>query len=180
MDVGDGRQPLGAEQIRVERAVDVSLPLARQPAEVLPGDPAARAEGVLDRGKRLGEGDAGAGHRRQVGQGVPVDQHLGVPGGKPVAALLGSGLDIVHLENAGDRLLLEPLARVALVGSGRLGELARRHVTLVDQRPVVPESISEVDGEELVRAERGSEEALGEGIPLRVVGLRRHGSSSSV
>ena len=48
------------------------------------------------------------------------------------------------------------------------------------QRPVVAEAVTEVDGHQLVRAERGAEEALGEGVTLRVVGLRRHGSSLCV
>jgi hypothetical protein len=107
-------------------------------------------------------------------EGVAVDERLGVPGGESVAALSGGGLDVVHFEDARDSLLLEPLARVALVGSGRGRELGRRDRAVLGQRPVVAEAVAEMDGHELVGAERGPEEPPGEGIALCFLGLGRH------
>ena len=49
------------------------------------------------------------------------------------------------------RLLLEPLARVALVDPRGLGELGRGQRSAVRERPVQPEPIADVDGEEIER-----------------------------
>jgi hypothetical protein len=106
-----------------------------------------------------------------VGERVAVDQHLGVPVRKPVATLLGPCVRVVDLEDPGDRLLLEPLARVALVGSGRGGELGRGGLASLGQRPVVAEAIAQVDGHQLVGAQGGAKEALGQGIAPRVLYL---------
>ena len=64
---------------------------------------------------------------------------------------------------AGDGLLLEPLARVALRDPGPLGQLGRASSgPCSGQRPVQAELGAEVDREQLERAERGAEQALGE------------------
>ncbi|HZA75174.1 MAG TPA: hypothetical protein VE623_02160 [Acidimicrobiales bacterium] len=81
-----------------------------------------------------GEGDAGAGverggdlvegagdDRRDVGQGADVrrvrlvEQGDGVGFGQRVPALVGRAAGVVDGHDAGDRLVLEPLAGVALV-----------------------------------------------------------------
>jgi predicted ATPase len=66
------------------------------------------------------------------------------------------------LEQAGDGLLLEPLAGVARRDAGALGELVGRERPARLERAVEAELGPEVDGEQLERAEGGSEEALGE------------------
>ena len=160
--------------------VGVALGVAAEVAELLPGDAAAGAEGLLDGREGLREGHAEAGHRRHVRQRVLLDQHLGVPGRKRVAPLAGRRGRVVDLEDPGNRLLLQPLARVALGRAGRLGEPGGGEAVALAERPVVAEAVAQVDGHELVGAEGGSEEALGEGVALRFVGLTGHGSSLAV
>ena len=81
---------------------------------------------------------------------------------------------VVDVEDPRDRLLLEPLARVALLRPGRLGEALRGEPAALAQHPVVAEAVAEVDGQQLVGAERGPEEAFREGVALRLVRRRGH------
>ena len=178
MHVGDGGQPLRAEQVREDGPVGVALALAAEPAVLLPGHAAARSESLLNGREDVREGDAVACERRQVGKGVAVDQDLGVACGQPKAPLLGLGTRVVHLEDPGDGLLLQPLPGVALVRPRRARELGRRGLAAVRQGAVVAEPVAQVDGHELVGAERGPEEALGQRVPPGFLGLRGHHRSS--
>jgi hypothetical protein len=109
-----------------------------------------------------------------VRQRVPVDQHLGVARRQPIAALVGRGAGVVDLEDAGDRLLLEPFARVALVGAGRGGELGGLRLAVLPQGTVEAEAVAQVDGHDLVGPERRAEETLGECVAGSDVGVRGH------
>ena len=110
--------------------------------------------------------------RRALG----VGEHVRVLGREPEAPRVGGRVRVVDLEEAGDRLLLEPLARVALVDPGRRGELGRRERVGVAQRPVEAEPPAEVDAEELQRADRALEEALDERVaPVRLGACHRPG-----
>jgi hypothetical protein len=91
-------------------------------------------------------------------------EHARVLGGESVAAHFGGGAGIVDLEEAGDGLLLEPLVRVAWRDAGGAGQLVRGPRAVLDQGSVEAELGAEVDGEQLERAERGAEQALGEGV----------------
>ena len=91
---------------------------------------------------------------------VLVDEHAGVVGGQLAAARRG----VDDVEEAGDGLLLEPLARIARVDAGAVGELLRGQRAVTLERAVEAELDAEVDGEELERAERGAEQALGEAV----------------
>ena len=93
-------------------------------------------------------GVVGVGHDRRVGRG------------QAVAPLLGVVARVVDLEDAGHRLLLEPLPRVARVDPAARGELARRVGPPVAQRGVEAEPVAEVDAEELERPDRRAEHAL--------------------
>jgi hypothetical protein len=94
-----------------------------------------------------------------------------------VAAVARVGFGAVDLEDAGDRLLLEPLPRVPLVGPGRARNLRRRRLTRLGKRPVQAQALPQVDGQNLERAERSGRKPLGERISLR--GLRRSGRRPS-
>ena len=87
-------------------------------------------------------------------------EHAGVVGGQRAAARRR----VDDLEEAGDGLLLEPLAGVARGDAGAVGELVRRERAVALERAVEAELDAEVDGEQLERAERGAEQALGEGV----------------
>ena len=91
-------------------------------------------------------------------------QHAGVLVGQCEAAGLGGGVGVVDVEEAGDGLLLEPLARVARRDAGAARELAGGQRPALVERAVQAELDAEVDGAELERAERRAEEALGEGV----------------
>src|SRR5262249_49260754 len=69
------------------------------------------------------------------------------------------------LEDRGDRLLLAPLPRVALVDPGPRGELRRRQPVAVRERRVQPEPPPEVHAEQLQRAESRLEQPLDQRVP---------------
>jgi len=90
--------------------------------------------------------------------------HLGVRGRQGVPAIGCLGIRVVDLEDAADRLVLEPFARVPLAGLGGHGEFGRGQRSAIAGGPVPAEPVAEVDGERLERAERRGEDPVGEGV----------------
>ena len=144
------------------------------------GDAAAGPVGpdqVGHRGAATHEPLGHAGHQRGTGR---VDEDLLVARRQRVAASLGVGGRVVDVDERGDGLLLEPLARVARGDAGRGGELGGGQRTALGQRPVEAELGAEVDRQQVERAERGLEQASDEGVAAlgRVLGCgHRHGVS---
>jgi hypothetical protein len=97
-------------------------------------------------------------------------------GGQDEAAFLAGAGD---LDDAADRLLLEPLAGVALVGLRRAGQLGGGHPggAGVAQRAVPAEPVAEHDADALHEAEDRAEDAPGE--RLGIGGRGRHGVRKS-
>ena len=89
------------------------------------------------------------------------------------------GVDVVDGEDAVHRLLLEPLAGVALLGSRALGERGRIERPRFGERAVPAEPVAEVDAEQFERAEGVGEHALREGGG-RVGGVVGRGASCAV
>jgi hypothetical protein len=85
---------------------------------------------------------------------------LGDPDGRPVP--LGQLPD--EERAPARRLLLQPLARVALVDARGLRELRGRERAFVGERPVELEDVAEIDGEQIERADRVHEQALDERV----------------
>ena len=131
--------------LAVAELVAVLLVRHAAAAAVRLGDPRQHA---TDAGEHVRE-------RRDVRGVVDVGEHARVRGGQREAPL-------VVVDQAGDGLLLQPFARVAGRDAGAVGELVRRERAVALERLVQPELGSEVDGEQLERAERGFEEPLGE------------------
>ena len=100
-----------------------------------------------------------------------------MPRREPVAPLVGARARVVDREDPRDGLLLEPLARVALVGAGLPGEVGRGRLPGLGQRLVQAEAIAQVDGEELEGAERSARKSLGQSVSLG--DLRRDGRRRS-
>ncbi len=96
-----------------------------------------------------------------------VEKRLLVPGREAVAASLRGGRGVVHLEDAACGLLLEPLARVALVRARGGGELAGGQRAPLGERAVEAEAIAQIDAEDIPRPERRLEEPLHERVPAR-------------
>ncbi len=86
--------------------------------------------------------------------------------GKRVPPLVGRGARLLHVEDTARGLLLEPLARVALMDPCGLGQIARCEWAPVGERSVEAEPIAEVDAEEVPCSERRREEALNERVAL--------------
>jgi hypothetical protein len=78
----------------------------------------------------------------------------------------------IDLEQAADRLLLEPLARVARVGPGPRRELVGRGRPIVGEGPIPAQPIAEIDAGDVEAGDGGREDALGERL-----GSGGHGSS---
>ena len=117
--------------------------------------------------------------RRHVGQVVGVDEHAAWSGGDARSgASRRRRAASVDVEEAGDGLLLEPLARVARVDAGGVGQLAGGDRAVALDRAVEAEPRAEVHGEELQRAQRGAEQALDEGVAAVGGGVYGHGQIS--
>ena len=93
--------------------------------------------------------------------------------GQRVAAYVGRLRGVVDLEQAGHRLLLQPLAGVPLVHAGPRGDLADGERSALVQQRVDAELVADVHGEHVEGAEHGLEQVVCE-----LVGL--HGSSWDV
>ena len=114
--------------------------------------------------QRTGDPDEHRRERRDVGRALRIGEHVCVLLREPEAPRLGGGVRVVDLEEAGNGLLLEPLARVALVDPGGRREPAGRQRPGVAQRAVEAEPPADVDAEELQRADRALEESLDERV----------------
>jgi len=77
----------------------------------------------------------------------------------------------IGLEDARHRLLLQPLARVALVDARGRRELAGGERTPIAKRAIEPEPVPQVDAADLHGVESGLEQAAHEGVPLRGQGV---------
>jgi hypothetical protein len=82
-----------------------------------------------------------------------------VPIGQHVATDLRVGARIVDIDDAGDGLVLEPLAGVSHVDARTLGEVGRRRGPAIGERLVQTEALAEVDRLEVERPESGLEQA---------------------
>ena len=157
----------------------MALPVTEGAPVQLVGDAAAAAVGV---GHALDDASDAGDHvseRRDMRRVAVAAEHAGVLLREPVAARSRVGLGVVNLDESGDGLLFEPLARVALVDSRERAQLTGVQVLVVLERAVETELGAEVDREQLERADRGAEQALDEGLAA-VGGIGRHGSSPSV
>jgi hypothetical protein len=148
MDVGDRGQPGTGELVGERRPVDRALAVPERRA--VPGvrHAAAGAVRVEDQWQRLADPREQRSEGRQVREVGAIRQHRSVLGRQPVGALVGGALGAVDLQEAGHRLLLEPLAGVPDVDSGPLGERGRR------ERLAAREGVVEAQ-----RCRRGSREA---------------------
>jgi hypothetical protein len=95
-----------------------------------------------------------------VVEAAPFQQDLGVAGGRRVAPLGVRGAGVLRLEDAGHRLLLQPLARVSLVDTGHARQLRGRRRPVVRERSVHPESIAQILAEKIHAPQRAAEEPL--------------------
>jgi hypothetical protein len=148
----------------VNTAVDVALAVAEVAPVGVVGDAAAGAVGLDDTRQHLADAGNHVRERRDVRRVVGRGERARVLGVERVAARFGSGVRVLDVEQAGDGLLLEPLARVARCDAGGAGKPVRGLRAFLDQCPVEAELGAEVDGEQLERAERGAEQALGERV----------------
>ena len=90
------------------------------------------------------------------------------PSGSEYRRASGVGADVVHVEDRPDGLVLEPLARVARMDPGPLGQLGRGGRPAVRQGAVQPEPVAEVHGLQVEGAERGAHQAAGELVAARL------------
>jgi hypothetical protein len=166
--VGHRREPVDRQLVGEGRPVDVSLAVAERPAVGDVWDPAAAPVGLGDVGQHAADAGEHVRERRHVRRVVGVGEHARVVGRERVAAGVGRRVGAVNFEQSGDGLLLEPLARVALGDPGSPCHLGVGERAVIGHRAVEAELGAEVDGEQLQRAERRAEQALGE--RLRAIG----------
>ena len=87
MDVGDGRQELGPEQVNEPGPVEVALRFDHVRTEGAPGHPFAGPEGSQELRQRLGCGNHRPRHRGDGEQAVGLGQGLCVRGRQRVSAI---------------------------------------------------------------------------------------------
>jgi hypothetical protein len=159
VDVG---QTLGDPRIhegQVRGPVAVLLPLAHVRPELTPVHPAATAVGGHERRHLLRRRHQHPRDRRQVRKGVALQQDLGVLRRECVSPLGGRERRVVDLEHPGDRLLLEPFPGVPLGDPRATRQIGRRRRPVGEGR-VQPQSVTQVDREDLHRADQRSEDPL--------------------
>jgi hypothetical protein len=81
----------------------------------------------------------------------------------------GFGSIAFDFQETGDRLLLKPLARVALVDTGRGCQFAGVKQTPIGQHPIQPKALAQVNVEQLQRADQCIEHPPNEGVALLFV-----------
>ena len=77
------------------------------------------------------------------------DEHINVRGREAVSARVGRRQRRIDLEEAGDRLLLQPLARIARRDAGTARQFRRRHGFTGLQSGVQAELLPQIDAVEL-------------------------------
>ena len=82
---------------------------------------------------------------------------------EPVAPLVRSDRRVEHVDQAGDGLLLEPLAGIARVGAARGGDLGDVERAATVQQVVEAELVADVDREDVEGAEQRGEHPICEG-----------------
>ena len=162
--VGDRGEPVLGQLVDEHRPVEGRDALARVDAVVRVGDALAGAEGRDHLVDRLQHADRQLRHGAQVHGAVPVQQRLAVLGGHRVAARVRRRRGVVDRQHAGDGLLLEPLARVALVHAGAGRQLGAGAGAVGVERRVQPQARADVHGGQLQAAEERLESALDEGL----------------
>ena len=93
-----------------------------------------------------------------------------MPSGKAQAPLGRVVRVLLQIEDPTRGLLLEPLAGVALVDAGGLGQLGGGQRAAVGQRPVETELVAEVHGQEIERLDTAHEELADERVATLVRG----------
>jgi hypothetical protein len=161
IDVGDRGEPVAGE-VHELRPVDLGHTLEDVGSIVLVGDSAARAVSLEQSLHRCADPDREPGERGEVVQILLIAEDGAVGGGEPEAALAGIGPRVIGGHEARDGLLLEPLAHIPLGGAGACSQLARRQLRSVGESAVEAKPVTDVDGCDLERVDRGREQALDE------------------
>ena len=174
--VGHRRQPLGREQVDELGPVHVALTLDEVGREVRIRHTRAGPERLEHLRQRLGHPDHHSSERCHVVDAVAVEQDLVVAGRDPVAALVGCCGHVLDLEDPADRLVLQPLADVALVAARCRRDLGRGG-RAAGECGVEPEPVADVDGVEVVEPEDCFEQALDERIAPVGLGARGQGAT---
>jgi hypothetical protein len=149
--LGDLREPFAPEQLLEHRARELRLALVQVGAVVRVRDAVAAPERVEHGVDRADARHDELADRRDVVEARLVEERLVVTRRKREARL------VVHLEDPGRRLLLEPLADVALVQPRGAGQLVGGRRPAVGERAIEAEAHAEIDGQDVQRTEHRPE-----------------------
>ncbi len=176
VEIGDRGKPLAPDEVRVDGAGEGRLPLVEVGSVGREREPGAGAVRLHQLIERAGERHEQPPERRHVVEAVGVEQRLVVAGGQAEASRGGVVRVLVQVQDAARGLLLEPLARIALVDAGGRREPGRGGGTEVGQRPVEPEPVTEVDREHVEGLDRSHEQLADERVATLLAGrgISRH------
>ena len=152
----------GAHLVDEAGTVQRAEALAQLGAVLVERHAAALAEVGDDLGEREGDAREQARHRCGVRRVRLVDEHGHVVGGQREASRLVVRLRVAGREDAGRRLLLEPLPRVSGCRAGDSGESGGGHRPVVAECAIQPEAAPELDGEQRRGGAEHADELLGE------------------
>jgi hypothetical protein len=162
------REPIGREEVVEQRLGEARLALVEVSPVVGVWDSVAGSERFEHGVDRQGTCDKELSHRGHVVEAAHFEEDLVVAGGHDVAAFGVRGAAVLHLEDAGHRLLLQPLARVSLVYAGQARQLGGRRRAPVRECSVHPEPIAQVHAEKIQSPQRAAEEPLDQLVTTNV------------
>jgi hypothetical protein len=102
------------------------------------------------------------GHRDPADQTLRIDEHRLVALRQAKPPLGGGSVRVVNREEAGDGLLLQPLAGVAFARPGTSRELACGRGAALMQGSIEPELVANIDAEDLKGVDHRREYAAGD------------------
>ena len=155
-------QELLTEAVQEHRPVGGGLSLAGVVAVLLPTHSTAGSIRLHERFELLAEAGADGRERQAERQMIAIREHLAVARREAVPANAGDGGGIVDGEEARDRLVLQPLLRVAGVGGGAICQLGCRHRAGGGDGVVPSELVAQIGGVALQRPHRRGDDPLGQ------------------
>lgn len=165
----DVREPIVRQRGEEDGPIAEALPLDVVPTVRLVGHAPSGPKGLDHVLERIWDGEQLPDRCAHVGKGIAVQQDLGVAGRERERGVL---LLNVGAQDTGGRLLLQPLPRVPLRGTGPPGQLLRRNRAPCEDL-VEAEALAQADRQQVEVSQGRLKELLCERVP--VVSIALHG-----
>lgn len=162
--VGDRGQPVGAQEVHEHRAVHRADALSHIRPVGRVRHARTRPVGVQELLEGSDHADHLAYERDHPVEAVVLEENLDMAVWDRVPAVGRRDQGVFDGEDAGHRLLLEPLPHVPLVGCGPGGHLSGGRRADIGERAVESEPVTQVHRADVLEVQRGAEQPLDQGI----------------